>query len=320
MSVYNKHIVLLKDSVPDSPLTDPYHQLFTQADYQVRYSTPISFEITSQHTTALIDELRNIDQGKYSGVIITSPRVFTLLYTIHTTQHKLFTSNVSNIPLYHIYSQSSIDWCNKLHFSNARSAEQVTDSSTLAQYILNDTFNRTGLPLLFICGQQRLNALPSILQQNNILHNECIVYDTVVKPNFASELDTSIDVLQHTHVDKRIPLLQSKHTMSNSIVIFVVYFSPSGVDAYYGDASGTRITTFDSRIHQNKLLLNTRHKNIKIICIGNTTANTLIQYGIQPDAIASTPTPEALLRACEQFIPTVSDVLDAVQQARQRQV
>jgi len=129
----------------------------------------------------------------------------------------------------------------------------------LAYYMakLKDVCNETR-PFLFICGNIAREAIPEILESNNILVESTCVYETVPDPNFDKNLSTLLKVRGDPTV--------------------IVFFSPSGIEFSLGVIQNA-ISAFDK---------------VKIVAIGNTTASAFHEKGHKVDGISEMPTPEYL--------------------------
>ena len=129
----------------------------------------------------------------------------------------------------------------------------------LASYMtkLNDVCDETR-PFLFICGNIARESIPEILRSNNILVESICVYETVPDPNFNENLSKLLKIRGDPNV--------------------IVFFSPSGIE-------------FSLRVIQNAI---SAFDKVKIVAIGNTTANAFNEKGYKIDGISETPTPEHL--------------------------
>ncbi|XP_063698237.1 uroporphyrinogen-III synthase-like [Culicoides brevitarsis] len=136
-------------------------------------------------------------------------------------------------------------------------------ASKLSEMIIND-FEKDSKPLLFPCSSIKSDVLPSRLKENGISLKIIDSYDTIPHPELENNLKTIID-------DSKIRLL--------------VFFSPSGVNSC------------KEILQKGQLTL----KNKKIIAIGETTKQSIVQNGFECHGIASSPTPEGLLECLQTF-------------------
>ena len=128
--------------------------------------------------------------------------------------------------------------------------EEAGEAETLAAVIAAHRFDR---PLLFLCGDRRRDALPDALRAARIAFEERVVYRTQ-------------------------PDASAWHESSDRLPDWVVFFSPSGVEAVQAVAGFP-------------------WNRVRKAAIGPTTADALRAAGFAPAAVAATPTPEALAAA-----------------------
>jgi uroporphyrinogen-III synthase len=140
--------------------------------------------------------------------------------------------------------------------------EESGNATNLAEFIVEFSKKfQMKQPLLFLCGNKRRDELPNLLTREKINFEEIVVYKS--KTNTAD-------------IEKMI--------CSSICVDYIVFFSPSGVEAF------TELENW-----KDKLLTS------KIGAIGPTTADALTQRLRKPDFTCVSPTPEALLIALQQF-------------------
>ena len=108
-------------------------------------------------------------------------------------------------------------------------------------------------PLLFLCGDRRRDELPDRLSEAGVPVEERVVYHTI--PDASALTD-----------------------VPSSVPDWVVFFSPSGVEA------ANSVEAFP-------------WNRVRVAAIGPTTADALREAGSAPAAVATTPTPEALVTA-----------------------
>ena len=93
------------------------------------------------------------------------------------------------------------------------------------------------LPLLFICGQIRMNTLPEFMERNKIPFEEVVAYETIA--------------------DVRLPSCVESFVEEHEVPTHIVYFSPSGY-------------RFAHPIWQR--FLGGQVDNVQLVAIGKTTA------------------------------------------------
>ncbi|KAI1814115.1 uroporphyrinogen-III synthase [Poronia punctata] len=171
--------------------------------------------------------------------------------------------------------------------------EHTGNGEALAQYILEHYggWYRHHLkkpPLLFLVGEQRRDIIPKTLMDVTLPANarievtETVVYGTGVMESFPSDLE------------------QTLHRTRESLVRWVVVFSPTGCDStlralgfVLNKKTGTAVKDASSP---------RRAGDIYIATIGPTTRDYLINtYGVIPDVCALSPSPEGLWQAITSY-------------------
>lgn len=136
--------------------------------------------------------------------------------------------------------------------------------------------------LLFLVGEQRRDIIPRTLMSaaldpsRRIRVDELVVYETTEMPGFEQSF--------------RAAVAEGEKLLNNSdeLPMWAAVFSPTGCDAVLrvlGELSATE-----------------KEKRCLIVTIGPTTRDHLrMKYGVEPDAVAETPSPEGVGEAIRKF-------------------
>jgi len=220
---------------------DPYEEKLHEAGFACSSIPVLRFEfVHEEELRQALEHPRN-----YGGLIVTSPRAVEAMAQAMTW---LPTENVSwhARPVFAV-GPSTASELRQIGFEPI--GEESGSGAALAQTILHHQFEK---PLLYLIGSRRRDELPTSLRENNIDFIELCVYRSIERAN----LELS----------------------SQSVPDWVVFFSPSGVEAVQRDGG------WDLR-------------DIRVAAIGRTTADALRSTGVEVHAMASEPTPEAVAQA-----------------------
>jgi len=220
---------------------DPYEEALREAGFACSSIPVLRFEFVHE------EELRHALEHprNHGGLIVTSPRAVEAMAKAMTW---LPTENVSwhARPVF-VVGPSTASELRQIGFEPI--GEESGSAAVLAQTILHHQFEK---PLLYLCGSRRRDELPTCLRENNIDFIELCVYRSMERADLALS--------------------------SQPVPYWVVFFSPSGVEAVQRDAG------WDLR-------------DVRVAAIGSTTADALRSTGVEVHAIASEPTPEAVAHA-----------------------
>lgn len=221
--------------------SDPYEEALADAGYRGISVPVLEFEfVHSKELREVLEHPRN-----YDGMIFTSPRAVD---AVASAMSWLPTENV----IWHTKSIFAVGpktaaELRKIGFEPTGDGSGSADM--LSEHIAACTFKRS---LLFLCGNRRRDELPDKLREAAIDFEELCVY--------------------HSHRKESLDLTAYAEPA------WLVFFSPSGVQAVRGDG---------------RLDLN----SVRIAAIGETTGEALKQDGLRVEAIARSPTPDALTEA-----------------------
>ncbi len=225
-----------------SPRTpDPYREIFESRGYRVDVVPVLRF--TRIHEAELMNVLGH--SADFAGIITTSPRAVEAL----RGRGDRLTEWIDK--LFYAVGPETARRARSLGFS-PRGAD-AGSAEDLAAQIIDD---RPRAPLLFLSGSRRRDTLPDRLTAGGVSFEELVVYET------------------HT----RNTVAWTKG--ANDVPDWVVFFSPSGIEAARAD---------DTLVWDR----------VRVAAIGPTTAGALREEGWSVAAVAEEPTPEALYRAIQ---------------------
>lgn len=230
-------VILLRSS--EDP--DPYVGAFEAVGIRAVCKPVLTFEFPNEE--ALRNRLRTPD--RYGGLVATSPRVGWALHRVFDDEGTTHTQWEGRTA--YAVGPKTADEFRALSFDVQ--AEEAGTAAELATEIA-DTNPQT--PLLFLCGNRRMDALPNGLREAGIDFEELVVYET------------------RARTDLSLPPPGEETWLS--------FFSPSGLEAVQQAEMGPL-------------------DEYRYAAIGPTTASALQETGITVEAVAESPTPEALVDA-----------------------
>jgi len=285
-------LILLKTrSQPE----DPYEELIAS-----RGCSPV-FIAVLEHQQVNLDQLQdailpidtNIDQVRYDGLIITSQRAVEALgstiarlsgMSFHLKHTDSRLTNYTDSQRSHVLRNTKIyvvgpatrNALIKLGFHSSNILGHETGyGEALAAYIIKhyeEHFQLDRPPnLLFLVGEVRRDIIPKTLTANTprIPITELVVYETTTR-DFENELRGAIDTLD---------TLENKNR-------WMVVFSPTGTDK--------AVSVMKERMQKEDQVI------WRVLTIGPTTRNFMVnKLGVEPDAVAESPSPEGLMKVIE---------------------
>lgn len=238
---------------------DAYPPLLKAEGYTVSFEPVLDFDYVNRE--ALLAALLGTNDHPCAGIIATSARALIsiklLMQDLDESTRNQILQSWKDKSLF-VVGDSTLA---ELPFPFKHIFSVNSDAKQLAIFIKEKFSNiLAGTPqkMLFLCSNIRNDELPSILNPQ-----DC---PTIIIQELVVYTTTKLEIKPN-----RINKPQ-----------WWVFFSPSGVDA-----------VFES-IHYSS---EDKFFDIKIACIGKTTANSMEKYGIKPQAIAAKPTPADLLIA-----------------------
>ena len=219
--------------------SDAYEAALEEAGYRAISIPVLRFEMVNQKD--LRDALEH--SQSYDGLIFTSPRA---VEAMASAMPWLPTENV----LWHMKPIFAVGPKTASELRRIGFEPTGEDSGTAAMLFEHIAARRFERPLLFLCGSRRRPDLPDSLREAGIKFDELCVYETHPRKDLEFQAHPAPD--------------------------WVVFFSPSGVEAVVEDGSLDISAA-------------------RIAAIGETTADALRAFKVH--AVARTPTPDALVDA-----------------------
>eukprot|EP01097_Dermamoeba_algensis_P000320 TRINITY_DN1113_c0_g5_i2.p1 TRINITY_DN1113_c0_g5~~TRINITY_DN1113_c0_g5_i2.p1 ORF type:complete len:196 (-),score=54.45 TRINITY_DN1113_c0_g5_i2:198-785(-) len=136
------------------------------------------------------------------------------------------------------------------------------------------------LNVLYLCGNQRRNELPSFLSVNKIPFYELCVYETS-SASFSSFSSFS------SSTQSRLLSSQSPDLIGQRSDVWVCFFSPSGVNSISQSEEFKSIFTAESQVRK--------------AAIGKTTAEELMKVFGSVEVVAESPNAPSLVKAIQGF-------------------
>ena len=212
-------------------------------------------------------------RGRFSGLILTSPRAVDALVQVNVRG-----IDANSIPCWPVGPKtakvaSQVPYLLVQESQEAGSADQL--ANILTRHYTESSDQR---PFLFICGEWRRETLPEILKSYSVPFQELIVYKTMAMG-------------QQEFGEKWTGLT---HGMTDLMRLNLLLFSPSGVETVFANIE---------KWHQNN-----QSVRITWIAIGKTTADSIREH-LKQSSISSVsdvrqaakPTPESFASLIETF-------------------
>lgn len=257
MILKEKNVLLCKAAVDSDGEPDLYEEDLQNNGYSVTVIPAIDFKY---HTNAenTLDNSEN-----YSGIVFTSPR--SVIGFSQAINSNLTWFNNSNLQIYVVGRGTSLLVEKKFKLKSV--GEEYGNANILADLIISHKQNHAfEKPLLFPCGNLKMDILPNKLEKENIPLAPFEVYETI--PN--------------VHFEEKFSKLTKFGTECPE---FIVFFSPSGIAA--------SIPLFE-KFHIDM-------EKIKFVAIGPTTEKAMIDKNINVAHVSKKPTPEALTEAIKSI-------------------
>ncbi|ETV78411.1 hypothetical protein H257_07960 [Aphanomyces astaci] len=231
-----------------------YAEPFRSHGYNIVFSDVLAF--FNENVDALHKILRTLDQ--YVGLIITSPRaasaIVSVVRSVAREEAQELLASLQRVSIYSVGATTS----KPLRELGLSCLGEDSGSAEVLSTFIADTGNVNG-PMVFFCGDKRMQALPTSFDGRSQRLDELVVY-------------SSRQVEEIVWLKTNIPQ-------------WVVFFSPSGVDA------AQRMT-------------NVPWDTIKKAALGKSSAAALEKAALlrhdkswEAKAVAAKPTPEELVAA-----------------------
>ncbi|KAN0015244.1 hypothetical protein ACTFIU_001570 [Dictyostelium citrinum] len=309
-----KNIVFFKSPKinSDNEIDDPYYQNFKNDGYNTEFIKVLVIDYNYDNLKYLYDNGSDIE---YFGIIFTSSNSIKSIDSFlssfskennnckYDQETQFFINNKLKFKNIYIIGETSCNLFIKVFGKYISQNLIVVESNAtdLAKRITidynnnnqnennnnnnnnNSNNNNNKKPLLYFCGNQRREELPTYLNNNNIQLKELITYQSQVSN------DSINDIL---NLVKRV--LQSNTIME---IYWLVFFSPSGVDFV--------METIDNQLSTLSLSRTSFFNNkIKVAAIGKTTENSLKNYNIKVDIVSPFPNAQSLFSAISNYSST----------------
>lgn len=278
---------------------DGYEEYFSS--HERPYQSIFVPVLEHRFITKALDELkasivsRDLDSGRYGGLIFTSQRaVEAFLSIVNDIRANGGTEDVPidpSLPLY-VVGPATARSVRAIGLRNPVLGEHTGTGEVLAGFMLHDYNSLTTLqaherlPLLFMVGEQRRDIIPKTLQSDDlpdgerIVVDEVTVYETGVMEGFSSHFARVI-----------------QPHMASGRKIWIVVFSPTGCRAMLQG-----LGMLDNVTGKTRSTLRADARRAFIATIGPTTRDYLVQeFDFVPDVCAHVPTPEGVGRGIDEF-------------------
>lgn len=262
-------VLLLRSSKADDKGPDAYHECIT-TDCDVKCISIPALQFNFCNTDQLISALENLEM--HAGIIFTSQRAVEAVsnaVSLSRVDIDLMKTALQKTKLFAVGKSTAkaIE-----EFGNDMGTKLETDggdsgsAENLAKYIIEQKlYNHNTKPLLFFCGQLARPEVVDMLKNSGITSKSVCVYETIPNVHFKDEF--------------------KEFLISNDDPNLIAFFSPSGADF-------TLLTIAENARNFN---------DIKIVAIGQTTANWLQQRGYKLQGVAKKPTAQSLSE-CIQMV------------------
>ncbi|KAI9654596.1 MAG: hypothetical protein M1831_005357 [Alyxoria varia] len=299
-------ILLLKTK---STPVDGYEELLSKSrlfNFQPSFIPVLEHRFNEQSLAALQTSIvegrfkspfRSGDSVAYRGIIFTSQRaVEAFASVIQRLRHesRIIRDHLPrDLPLY-VVGPATARGLRALDLECDVVGEDTGNGDALASFILQHQKCRGGQvgpsaesALLFLVGEQRRDIIPKTLQSDSLSENErikvdeIVVYETSVMESFPSDFANAI-----------------RPKTEEVSCRWVVIFSPTGCKAVL-----QALGMLDEQSGRVKERHGTQSRITFIATIGPTTRDYLVkEFGFDPNACATKPSPEGLQEAIESFM------------------
>lgn len=172
--------------------------------------------------------LQWIHRAAETGVIFTSKHAVEYIGAL------LKHDGIAAPPHWKIYCLAGATLkCVQQYFPEQQIVHTAATASELANAILQDA---SKIPLIFFCGDQRRDELPSLLQEKNISLTEVVVYETIETPQV---INAAVDAILFFS-PSAVKSFFSVNRLSENTICFAI--GPTTANAISGFANNTIIT------------------------------------------------------------------------------
>lgn len=280
-------ILILKSKNQD----DNYERLFHEHGYRTVFVPVLSFKFINQE--ALKERLRNPEE--HSGLIFTSQRATEAVQlclsdpVFEKKWSSLLKEQWSQLPVFVTGKATGKQVREKLHFPSIY-GEDSGSAQALSMTILNTLPADMNKQLLFPCANIKKETLPNILKENDYRIFCITSYCTQPDPKLVDALErifqtatTPTELSEASGRSSEFPEETSEPPGQPSCIVF---FSPSGV-------------TFAHNALQRSIK---SLENVKLVAIGQSTAQELQNLGLTVSGVPKKPDPQSLLEVIDSIL------------------
>ena len=258
---------------------DSYERLSNERGYKPVFVPVLSFKFTNQQE--LTERLENPE--RHSALVFTSQRAVEAvdLCVRDTAFEEKWSSSLkekwSHLPVFVTGKATGKHVREKLRFSSIF-GEESGSAEALAQVILNTLPADLDKELLFPCANIKKETLPNILKDKG--YDICCIMAYCTQPD-----PKLVESLQKLFAEEASDKLRQPAC--------IVFFSPSGVN-FAHEALEQTIKSF---------------QDIKLVAIGQTTAQELQEHGLTISGVPTKPNPESLLKVIDSILSKPKDII-----------
>jgi uroporphyrinogen-III synthase len=258
-------VLILKSKNKD----DSYERLLNERGYEAVFIPVLSFKFVNQND--IKERLENPE--KHSGLVFTSQRAVEAVHRCvkDTAFEEKWSSSLkakwSQLPVFVTGKATGEQVRERLNFSSIF-GEDSGSAQALTQTILNTLPADSQKELLFPCANIKKETLPSALKEKGYGIYCVTAYCTQPDPSLAESLQ--------------------KHFLNETLKLpeCIVFFSPSGVN-FAHDALQETLKSF---------------QDIKLVAIGQSTAQELQKHGLTVSGVPDKPDPQSLLQVVDGIL------------------
>ncbi|XP_028407629.1 uroporphyrinogen-III synthase-like [Dendronephthya gigantea] len=270
---------------------DNYERLLHEHGYRTVFVPVLSFKFINQE--ALKDRLNNPE--KHSGLIFTSQRAIEAVQlclsdpVFEEKWSSLLKEQWSHLPVFVTGKATGKQVREKLNFSSVF-GEDSGSAQALSITILNTLPADLNKELLFPCANIKKETLPNILKEKH--YGICCItsYCTQPDPKLLDSLkiifqtsSSTTEFSEASGLSSEFPEETSQPPAQPSCIVF---FSPSGV-TFAHNALQQSIKSFE---------------NVKLVAIGQSTAQEMQNLGLTVSGIPKKPDPQSLLEVIDSIL------------------
>lgn len=254
---------------------DEYVRQFRDSNLPAIRIPPLVFNYRNENL--IVDWLLNVSNNCTFGIILTSPRaVQAIARVLRSNPHLKEKIELLKSRIYTIGTQTAKKLESELSKEYDRQSAQCKNSRELGLYLSNIfSIEKTPCNLLYPkSSRAQLEIEDALIVHSHVRIVGVDAYDTSYREDIRPKLSQII-----TDHGANIP-------ESIDMVVNIIFFSPSGVDALVA-SYGNRLEALKDEVLQKC--------QFKYTAIGSTTAKYLITMGLEVYCVAKEPTPAGLV-------------------------